>query len=77
MKLLLKKQNYNVLSPSSYNVEIRNEAAQFPGKEYINWIFLAVYNVAVSADWSGGKRGLFILMVGLKPANTCRRMKNT
>jgi hypothetical protein len=25
------------------NVEIRTEAAQFPGKEYINGIFVAVY----------------------------------
>jgi hypothetical protein len=27
------------------NVEIGTEAAQFPEKEYINGIFLAVYNV--------------------------------
>jgi hypothetical protein len=26
------------------NVEIVTEAAQFPEKEYINWIFLAVYS---------------------------------
>jgi hypothetical protein len=79
MKLLFPKQNYNVLSPSTYtpisvrdlyisrigllillqgsmwtdpgnlyfahrhmNVEIGTEAKQFPEKEYINVIFLAV-----------------------------------
>ncbi len=26
------------------NVEIGTEAAQFPEKEYINWIFFAVWN---------------------------------
>ncbi len=25
------------------NVEIRTEAAQFPEKEYVNWIFVAVH----------------------------------
>ncbi len=81
MKLLFPKQNYNVLSPSSYthisvrdlyisriglpillqgnmwtdpgnikiayrhiNKEIGTEAAQFPEKEYINGISLAVSN---------------------------------
>jgi hypothetical protein len=73
MKLLFAKQNYNVLSPSSYThisvrylyisriglpillqenmrtdpgniyVEIGSEAAQFPEKEYINGILLAVH----------------------------------
>jgi len=80
MKLLFPKQNYDVLSPSSYthisvrdlyismigvpilqqgnmwtypgniqiahqhtNVKIGTEAAQFPEKEYINGIFLAVW----------------------------------
>jgi hypothetical protein len=28
-------------------VEIRTEAAQFPGKEYINGIFLAVHDVSI------------------------------
>ncbi len=82
-RLLFSKQNYDVLSPSSYthisvrdlyissivlpillqvimwtdpgniyiahrhmNVEIRNEATQFPEKEYINGIFLAVQYVS-------------------------------
>jgi hypothetical protein len=31
------------------NVEIGTEAAQFPEKEYINWIFVAV-NKAVNID---------------------------
>ncbi len=81
MKLSFPKQNYNVLSPSSYthisvrdlyifriglpiqllenlltdpgniliahrhmSVEIKTEAAQFPEKECINGIFVAVYN---------------------------------
>ncbi len=57
MKLLFPKQNYNVLSPSSFthrfrkyinrpqtdDVEIGTEAAQFPEKENINGIFLAVH----------------------------------
>jgi hypothetical protein len=29
------------------NVEIGTEAAQFPEKEYINWIFLAVHAMQV------------------------------
>jgi hypothetical protein len=28
------------------NVEIGTEAAQFPEKEYINWIFVAVYTMS-------------------------------
>jgi hypothetical protein len=30
------------------NVEIGTEAAQFPEKEYINWIFFAVWNLGAS-----------------------------
>jgi hypothetical protein len=30
------------------NVEIRTEAAQFPEKEYINGIFVAVYQTSVA-----------------------------
>jgi hypothetical protein len=34
------------------NVEIRTEAAQFPEKEYINGIFLAVYSRNVFSHYS-------------------------
>ncbi len=52
MKLLFPKHNYYVLSRSSYtHISVRDlyisrigtEAAQFPEKEYINGIFVAVH----------------------------------
>ncbi len=88
MKLLFPRQNYNVLSPSSYthisvrdlynsrislsillqgnkwrdpgniwiahrhmNVEIWTGAAQFPEKEYVNGIFLAVHKPNFFSQW--------------------------
>jgi hypothetical protein len=38
------------------NVEIGTEAAQFPEKEYINGIFLAVQTLTVGA-WLGASAG--------------------
>ncbi len=38
------------------NVKIGTEAAQFPEKEYINGIFLAMY-VAEKASWDPANRG--------------------
>jgi hypothetical protein len=35
------------------NVEIGTEAAQFPGKEYINGILVAVYSDIKIQDWPG------------------------
>jgi hypothetical protein len=45
------------------NVEIGTEAAQFPEKEYINGIFLAVHHAVpmVMVGWSFGRSGLLVV----------------
>jgi hypothetical protein len=37
------------------NVETETEAAQFPGKEYINGIFLAVYRAGIFEESIGAR----------------------
>ncbi len=52
------------------NVEIATEATQFPEKEYINWIFLAVYPIVtewntcgVPYQLTGGIQPTFVRML--------------
>ncbi len=42
------------------NVEIWTEAAQFPGKEYINGIFLAMQNTNITLLYEG----CFLVVIG-------------
>jgi hypothetical protein len=48
------------------NVEIGTKAAQFPEKEYINGIFLAVYFLSVQTGTSGLGGGGLIMCIPFK-----------